>query len=44
MIAVQGMLITCSTHSGPETIFLEERGIIMPKLLLLYPIVGKYSR
>jgi hypothetical protein len=44
MIAAQGLLVMCSTHSRLETILLEEHGIAMPVLLLLYFTVGKYSR
>ena len=43
MIAAQGLLIACSMHSCPKMIFLEERSIVMPQLLLLYFIIGKYS-
>ena len=43
VIATQGLLVACSTHSGPEKIFLEEHEIVMPKLLLLYFIIGNYS-
>jgi hypothetical protein len=44
MVAAQGLLVSCSTYSSLEMIFLEERGIVMPQLLLRYFIVGKYSR
>ena len=44
MIAAQSLLVACGTHSSPEKVFLEERGIVMPQLLLLYFIVGKHSR
>jgi hypothetical protein len=43
MIVAQGLLVACSSHSCPETIFLKEHGIIMPELLLLYLVIGKYS-
>jgi hypothetical protein len=29
MIVAQGLLVACNTHSGPETIFLKEHGIVM---------------
>jgi hypothetical protein len=44
MVATQGLLIACSTHSSPETVLLKEHGIVMPVLLLLYFIIGKYLR
>ena len=44
MIAAQGLLVACNTYSGPEMIFLKEHCIVLPELLLLYFIVGKYSR
>ena len=44
VIAMQGLLIACSMHSSPETVLLKEHVIVMPVLLLLYFIVGKYSR
>ena len=44
MIAAECLLVACSTHNDPETIFLEEHDIIMTKLLVLYFIIGKYSR
>jgi hypothetical protein len=30
MVAAQSLLVLCSTDSSPETIFLKERGIILP--------------
>jgi hypothetical protein len=44
VIATQGLLIACSTRSSPEAVLLKEDGIVMLVLLLLYFIVGKYSR
>ena len=44
VIATQGLLIACSTHNSPKAVLLKEHNIVMPVLLLLYFIVGKYSR
>mgnify|MGYP005824174765 CR=1 FL=1 len=44
VIAMQGLLVACSTHSSPDMLLLEEHGIVMLLFLLLYFIVGKYSR
>jgi hypothetical protein len=44
VVATQGLLIACSTRSSLETVLLKEHGIVMPVLLLLYFIIGKYSR
>ena len=44
MIAMQGLLVACSTRSNLETVLLKEHGIVMSVLLLLYFIIGKYSR
>ena len=44
VIATQGLLIACSTRSSPETVLPKEHGIVMLVMLLLYFIVGKYSR
>ena len=44
MVAAQSLLVASSSYSSLKTIFLKEHGIIMPVLLLLYFVVGKYSR
>ena len=44
VIAAQGLMVACNTYNSPETVLLKEHGIVMPVLLLLYFIVGKYSR
>jgi hypothetical protein len=44
VIAAQSLLIACNTRSSLEIVLLKEHGIIMPVLLLLYFIMGKYSR
>ena len=44
MVAAQGLLVAGCSQSCPKTIFLKERGIVMPQLLLRYFVVGKYSR
>ena len=44
VITMQGLLVVCSTLSSPKAILLVEHGIIMPVLLLLYFIIGKYTR
>ena len=44
MVVAQGLLVVCCSHSRPKTIFLKERFIILPQLLLLKLIVGEHSR
>ena len=44
MIAAQGLLVGCSSHSRPKTIFLKERRVILPQLLLLKLIISEHSR
>ena len=44
MIAMQGLLIACSTCSSLETVLLEKHSIVMPVLILRYFIIGKHSR
>ena len=44
MIAVQGLLVACCSHSRPKTIFLKERCVILLQLLLLKLIVSEHSR
>ena len=33
MVAAPGLLVACSSHSRPKTIFLKERRVILPQLL-----------
>ena len=42
MIAAQGLLVACCSHSLPKTIFLEERCVILPQLLLLELIISEH--
>ena len=44
MIAAQGLLLACCSHSRPETIFLKERRIILLQLLLPKLIISEHSR
>jgi hypothetical protein len=44
MIAAQGLLVVCNSHSSLKTILLKERGIILPQLLLLKIIINEHSR
>ena len=44
MIAAQGLLVACCSHSRPKTIFLEERRVILPQLLLLKLVISEHSR
>ena len=44
MVVVQGLLVACYSHSRPKTIFLKERRVILPQLLLLKLIISKHSR
>ena len=44
MIAAQGLLVACCSHSRPETIFLKERCVILPQSLLLKLIIREHSR
>ena len=44
MVVAQGLLVACSSHSRPKTIFLKERCIILVQLLLLKLIISEYSR
>ena len=44
MVAAQGLLIACGSHSRPEMIFLKEQGIILPELLFFFLIISKHSR
>ena len=44
MIAAQGLLVACCSHSRPEIIFLKERCVILPQSLLLKIIISEHSR
>ena len=44
MVAAQGLLVARCSHSLPKTIFLEERCVILPQLLLLKLIISERSR
>ena len=44
MVAAQGLLVACCSHSRPETIFLKERRVILPQPLLLKLIISEHSR
>ena len=44
MVAAQGLLVACYSHSRPETIFLKERCVILPQSLLLKLIISEHSR
>ena len=44
MIAVQGLLVACRSHSRPKMIFLKERRVILAQLLLLKLIISEHSR
>ena len=44
MVAAQGLLVACNSHSRPKTIFLKERRVILPQLLLLKLIISEQSR
>ena len=44
MVAAQSLLVASSSHSSPETIFLEEQRVILPQPLLLKLIVSEHSR
>ena len=44
MVAAQGLLVACCSHSCPETIFLKERRVILPQSLLLKLIISEHSR
>ena len=44
MVAAQGLLVARCSHSHPKTIFLKERCVILPQLLLLKLIISEYSR
>ena len=44
MVAAQGFLVACCSHSRPKTIFLKERCVILPQLLLLKLVISDHSR
>ena len=44
MVAAQGLLVACCSHSRPETIFLKEHRVILPQSLLLNLIIREHSR
>ena len=44
MVAAQGLLVACCSHSRPETIFLKECCIILLQSLLLKIIISEHSR
>ena len=44
VIAVQGLLVACSTRTSLETVLLKKPNIVTPVLFLRYFIVGKYLR
>ena len=43
MVAAQGLLVACCSHSRPKTIFLKERCVILPQLLLLKLVLSEHS-
>ena len=44
MVAAQGLLVVCRSHSRPKTIFLKECRVILPQSLLLKLIISEHSR
>ena len=42
-VVAQGFLVVCCSHSRPKTIFLKERCVIFPQLLLLQLIISEHS-
>ena len=44
MTAAQGLLLACCSHILPKLIFLKERCVILPQLLLLKLIISEHSR
>ena len=44
MVAAQGLLVARCSHGRPKTIFLKERCVILPQLLLLKLIISEHSR
>ena len=43
MVAAQGLLVACYSHSRLKMIFLEERCVILPQSLLLKLIISEHS-
>ena len=43
MVPAQGLLVVRCSHSRPKTIFLKERCVILPQLLLLKLIISEHS-
>ena len=44
MVAMQGLLVACCSHSCPKTIFRKEHCVILPQLLLLKLVISEHSR
>ena len=44
MIAAQGLLVACCSHSRSKAIFLKEHRVILSRLLLLKLIISEHSR
>src|SRR4051812_27451361 len=44
MVAAQGLLVACRSHSCPKTIFLKERRVILAQWLLLKLNISEHSR
>ena len=44
VVAAQGLLVACCSHSHPKTIFLKEHCVILPWSLLLKLIISEHSR
>src|SRR3954464_6046011 len=44
MVAAQGLLVACCSHSRPKTIFLKEQCVVLLQLLLLKLIISEHSR
>src|SRR6187399_3092416 len=44
MVATQGLLVACCSHSRPKTIFLTEHCVVLAQLLLLKLIISEHSR
>ena len=44
MVAAQSLLVPSSSYRSPKTIFLKERRVILPQLLLLKLVISEHSR
>ena len=44
MVAAQGLLVACRSHSRPKTIFLKELRVILAQWILLKLIISEHSR